>query len=118
MEVFIPIIVAAISISGTVIIGRWANETTLTNTNIDNANSLYDQYSKMNSDLRNEVSELRDELKKMREEIKTIKKSHSEKETFYENQIDLKDDEIEKLNDVIVEKDVIITDLKGGLFNG
>lgn len=128
MNEYIPIITAIITLVGSVVLGKWSNKTTLTKTNIENANLLYERYVSINQELSKEVVELKKEMADLREKITQTELGFNEEKHRFRAQIDAKEQiikdknkKIDKLNDIITEKDktimakdLTIERLKGG----
>lgn len=111
MNQYIPLITAFLGVAGTVIVGRWTNKTTLTQTNIDNATKLYERYESLNEKLTNQVNGLELEMREMKKQMEQMQEGFNiERETFKE-QIKIKDITINKLNIVIEEKEEVIIEL-------
>lgn len=128
MNEYIPIITAIITLVGSVILGKWSNKTTLTKTNIENANLLYERYVSINQALSEEVAELKKEMADLKEKMTQAELGFNEEKHRFRAQIDAKEQiikdknkTIDKLNDIIIEKDktiiakdLTIKRLKGG----
>lgn len=120
----VSVILAIIGISGTLYTAYKASTTTLAKTNYENATALYEQYKSLNDDLRKDLKEessrneetkkeLQNQINELQKEITKMKNEFKERENFLEREIELRDDRIEELEIIIVQKDGIIATLKG-----
>lgn len=120
-SLIVSIILALIGISGTIYTGWKAGETTLEKTNYDNAKSIYEQYQQLNADLKQEIKNNEEknkafakEIEELRGMITDMQTKFREREVFWEREVELRDDRIEELEFIIIEKDKVITELEKG----
>lgn len=121
-SLIVSIVLALIGISGTIYTGWKAGETTLEKTNYDNAKSIYEQYQQLNADLKQEIKNNEEknkafakEIEELRDMIKDMQTKFKEREVFWEREVELRDDRIEELEFIIIEKDKVITELEKGI---
>lgn len=121
-SLIVSIVLALIGISGTIYTGWKAGETTLEKTNYDNAKSIYEQYQQLNADLKQEIKNNEEknkafakEIEELRDMITDMQTKLKEREVFWEREVELRDDRIEELEFIIIEKDKVITELEKGI---
>jgi TolA-binding protein len=81
---------------------------------VQSALDLQKRYEEINKENAKEMKEMRMELNELKEKINDMQKQFDEKESFYKYELEKKDDRIDELEDIIVDKDTIIKELKGG----
>lgn len=108
---WVSIVVAVISTGGLIIVMVGNSRTTLERTNIENAKDISAQYKKLNDNLREEMDI---KFKAMDKKIKEMQEAFSKREAFLEREIEIRDIRIGKLEALIILKDNVIANLKGG----
>lgn len=116
-ETFIGVFIALISASGLFAVAKVNTSGINQSSTVKSALELQARYEEINTNLTQDIKNLNIDfnvkIKSLENQIEDMKKQFEEKETYYKIELERKDELIEELEIVIVEKDMIIEELKG-----
>lgn len=88
---------------------------------VKSALELQKRYEEINKENSLEMKEMRTKMDSLEKQVRDMQKQFEEKENYYKIELEKKDDEIDELEKtvnecqiIIVKKDLIISELKGG----
>lgn len=108
------IVTSFISVIGLYLVAKVNTNGSNKSSTVESALALQKRYAEMNEGLVLDVEKLRIDMIDLNDKIKDMEKKFQEKETYYVIELEKKDEIIENLEIVIVEKDMVIDELKGG----
>lgn len=118
-ETLVGVFIALISASGLFAVAKVNTSGSNQSSTVKSALELQARYEEINTTLTQDIKDLNTsfnlKIKSLEAEIDDMKKQFQEKETYYVIELEKKDEIIEELEIVIVEKDMIIDELKGGV---
>lgn len=109
------IVTSFISVIGLYLVAKVNTNGSNKSSTVESALALQKRYAEMNEGLVLDVEKLRIDMNGLTEKIKDLETKLEENEMYYKIELEKKDEIIEELEIVIVEKDMIIDELKGGV---
>lgn len=103
---------------GTALIGGvflvWVAKTNTKGSTVQSALDLQKRYEEINKENALEMKEMRIKMDSLEKQVRDMQRQFEEKENYYKSELEKKDDKIDELEIIIVDKDLLIQELKGG----